>query len=53
MAELSLPCCTRAFSSYGEWGLLSSCSVMASRCGGFSCGAQALECAGFSSGSVC
>ena len=22
MAELGLPCCTRAFSSYGEWGPL-------------------------------
>ena len=25
------------FSSCGEWGLLSNCSVKASHCGGFSC----------------
>ena len=33
----------RAFSSFSEWGLLSSCSVWASQCDGFSCcRAQAL-----------
>ena len=32
---LGLCCYTWAFSSCGEWGLLSSCSVQASRCGGF------------------
>ena len=26
-----------AFSSCGEWGLLSSCAAQASYCGGFSC----------------
>ena len=26
-----------AFSSSGEWGLLSSCGALASHCGGFSC----------------
>ena len=31
-------CCSQAFSSYGEWGLLSSCDVQASPCGGFSRG---------------
>ena len=31
----------RAFSSYRERGLLSSCGEQASHCGGFSCGAQA------------
>ena len=40
----------RAFFSSCEWGLLSSCSVWAARCGGFSCcRARALGCAGFSS----
>ena len=38
------------FSRCGEWGLLSSCGVLASHCGGFSfCGAQALGHMGFSS----
>ena len=38
------------FSSFGEWGLLSSCSVLVSHCGGLSrCRAQALGHAGFSS----
>ena len=33
----------RLLSSCGEWGLLSSCGVQASRCGGFSrCEARAL-----------
>ena len=36
-AVLGLRCCARAFSSRGEQGLLSSCGVRASRCGGFSC----------------
>ena len=34
---LDLCCYTRAFSSCGEWGLLSSCGVQASHCGNFSC----------------
>ena len=29
--------CTQAFSSCGEWGLLSSWGAQASRCSGFSC----------------
>ena len=37
MAVLDLCCCEDLFSSCGEWGLLSSCSVQASHCGGFSC----------------
>ena len=38
------------FSCCGKWGLLSSCSVRASQCSGFSdCGPQALEHEGFSS----
>ena len=42
MAVLGLPCCT-GFSPCGEQGLLSSCGVKASPCGGFSwCRAQAL-----------
>ena len=44
LAVLGLHCCKRAFSSCGEWGLLSSWGVQASHCGGFSCcRAQALE----------
>ena len=48
-------CCTGSslysgFSSCGKWGLLSSCGVWSSRCGGFSCCvAQTLQCTGFSS----
>ena len=43
LTVLGLPCCARAFSNWGEWGLLSSCSAQASHCGGFfCCGAQAL-----------
>ena len=38
----------KLFSSCGEWGLLSSCGVWASHCGGFSCAAQALRCPGLS-----
>ena len=50
LALLGLHCCAWAFSSPGEQRLLSSCSVQASHCGGFSyCVAWALECAGFSS----
>ena len=41
LAALDLCCCTWAFSSCGERGLLSSRSASASPCGGFSCcGAQ-------------
>ena len=41
LAALGLQCCLRAFSSYGDQGLLSSCGARASHCGGFSCcGAQ-------------
>ena len=36
LATLGLRGCTRAFSSCGEWGLLSSYGVGASHCGGFS-----------------
>ena len=43
LAALGLRCCVQAFSSCGEWGLLSSCSKQASHCGAFSCGAWALE----------
>ena len=32
---LGLPCCAGSFSSCGEQGLLSSCSVHASHCDGF------------------
>ena len=48
LAALGLPCCVRAFSSCGEWGLLfvavrGLLIVVASHCGGFSCcGARAL-----------
>ena len=49
LAVLGLCCCVGA-SCCGEWGLLSSCGVLASHCGGFSfCGAQALGHMGFSS----
>ena len=40
----------RAFSSFGDQGLLSSCGVQASHCGGFSCcQARALGILGFGS----
>ena len=43
-AGLGLCRCTPAFSSCGEWGLLSRCDMWASRCSGFyCCGAQAPE----------
>ena len=42
MAALSLCCCMEAFSSCGEWGLLSSWGAHGSHCGHFSCGSQAL-----------
>ena len=49
LAELGLHCCVRAFSGYGELGLLSSCRVWA-HCGVFSCcRAQVLERADFGS----
>ena len=38
MAVLGLHCHTRAFSSCGEWCLLSSCGARASHCSGFSRG---------------
>ena len=45
LAALGLRCCTRAFSSCGERGLLSSCGAQASHRSGFSsCRAQALGC---------
>ena len=37
LVSLGLCCCIRAFSSYDEQGLLSSCGLRASHCGGFSC----------------
>ena len=37
MTVLYLYCCSWAFSSCREWGLLSSFSMQASHCGGFSC----------------
>ena len=44
LAALGLCCCAWAFSSFGKWGLLSSCNARASPCGGFSsCGAWTLE----------
>ena len=47
---LGLCCFERAFPSWSNWLLLSSCSVQASDCSGPSCcRAQALGCAGFSS----
>ena len=36
LTVLGLHCCTQAFSSCGEQGLLSSCGARASRCSGFS-----------------
>ena len=42
LAALSLRCCAWAFSNCGEQGLLSSCGVGASHCGGLSrCKARA------------
>ena len=50
MAALGLHCYARAFSSWGKWGLLSSCGAQASYCSSFSCcRAQPLGRAGFSS----
>ena len=50
LAVLGLHCCTRAFSSYSEWRLLSSCGAQVSHCGGFSCcRARVLGHTGFSS----
>ena len=44
MVVLGLRCYAWAFSSCGEWGLLSSCEAWASHCGGFlCCQVQALE----------
>ena len=42
LAALGLHYYVRAHSNCDEQGLLSSCGVQASHCGGFSCGAQAL-----------
>ena len=48
--HLGLCCCTWAFSSHVELGLLLSCSVQACHCSGFSCcRARALGCTGLSS----
>ena len=41
LAVLGLCCCTWAFSSCSGQGLLSSCSMWAFHCAGFSCGAHA------------
>ena len=50
LGVLGLHCCSWAFSSCGEWGLLCSCGAWLSHCDGFSsCRAQALGCVGFSS----
>ena len=38
---MGLRCCPWAFSHYGEWGLLSSCSVQASYCRAQARGMQA------------
>lgn len=49
MCALGLRCCTKAFSGYSKWGLLSNSSARASHCAGFSgCRAWALGCLGFS-----
>ena len=37
LAALGLRCCWWTFSNWGTWGLLSTCGVRASHCGGFSC----------------
>ena len=37
LVALGLPAASRPFSSCGELGLLSSCGIRASHCGGFSC----------------
>ena len=42
MAALILHYCVQTFSSCGKWELLSSGSVWASHCSGFSCGPWAL-----------
>ena len=42
MVVLGLHCCVHAFSSCGEWGLLSSCNAWGSHCGDFSGGVRAL-----------
>jgi len=48
LAALGLCCCVLAYSSCAQQGLLCSCGVWASHCGGFSCcRARALGHAGF------
>ena len=50
LTVLGLHCCAQAFSSFSEWGLLSSCRAWASHWGRFSCcRARALGHMGFSS----
>ena len=49
MAALALHYRAQAFSSCGDWGLLSATLVQASHCSGFSCWAQARGSVGFSS----
>ena len=50
LSVLGLHCCTRAFSSCSNRGLLSSCGAWAPHCDGFSsCGGQAWRQEGFSS----
>ena len=36
LAVLGLRCCMQAFSSFGRWGLFSSCGAPTSHCGGCS-----------------
>ena len=43
LVALGLCFCVLAFSSCGEWGLLSSSGVQASHCGGFSCCKHGLQ----------
>ena len=53
LVVLGLLCGAQAFSSCGEWGLLSGYGARAFHCSGFfCCGARALGCAGFRSCSM-
>ena len=48
----ALCCCAWAFSSCGEWGLLSSCNVQTFHCSGFLLQSTGSRCAGLSSWST-
>ena len=48
LATLGLRCCVQTFCNWVEKGLLSSCGMQASHCGGFSCAELSCKCTDFS-----